>query len=201
MSTAPTITFHDYAGMVEAFRQIKDHLGLSNAALDELCNFTSGHSDKLLGPTGARGFGPLTLNAMFWALAVKVEITIDLDRAREMEAYWEGRFAPNVRHETTKISKALIKRAKPHVMRDFGRIGGQVRAHLLSPEQVKAIARKAAHARRRKLTRKQRRAIAEKAGRASQAKRRADAAALLAATQSQALLLAPCATQCRESSS
>lgn len=142
--SAPTIAFHDYAGMVDAFRSIKDHLGLSNEALDELCNFTKGHTDKLLGPTGTRGFGPLTLNAMLWALAVKVEITVDTERAAEMVPVWEKRFAPNVRQHASVVSKVLVARAKPLVLKDLTHNATMARAMGVAPEKRSEIARHAA---------------------------------------------------------
>ncbi len=145
----PVCSFTDYAGMVDALRTIKDHLQLSNATLDTLCNFTGGQTDKLLGPSGARGFTPLTLNAMLWALALRVEITIDVGRAAEMQAFWEARCAPNVRPGGPTISKVLVERAKPLVLRDFSKLGNDARKLLLPREKQVKIARKAARARAR----------------------------------------------------
>lgn len=175
MSAPPVITFHDYAGMVDAMRTIKEYLQLSNPTLDTLCNFGDGQTDKLLGPTGARGFGPKTLDAMLWALAARVDITIDLGRATQMQAHWEKRFAPNVRQSSVRISKILVERAKPLVMRDFGKAGGIKRASVLTPKHAEAIARKGGRARRRKLTKQQRSDSARNAALAGVAKRKARA--------------------------
>lgn len=168
MPEPPTCSFSDYAGMVDALRTIKDHLQLSNSVVDRLCNFADGQTDKLLGPSAVRKFGPLTFNAMLWALAVKVEITVDMERVREMQGFWESRFAPNFRPGGTTISKQLVLRAKPLVMRDFARSGGLARAN---QPASKLASRKGGKMRMRKLSRKQRIELARKAGLASAAKR------------------------------
>lgn len=180
MMTAPirdipaiSVDFTDYPSMVEAFRAVKDHIAISNSELDTLCNFGAGQVDKLLGPTSTKGFGKLTLDAMLWALCIKATFTIDMDRVREMEAHWEQRCAANTRTTPNRISRKLVKAAKPLVLKEIGQLGGAVRANLLTSKHVARIAGKGGRARRRKLNKSRRVEIARKAGLASAAKRRA----------------------------
>ncbi len=163
MPKPPVCSFNDYAGMVDALRTLKDHLQLSNSAVDRLCNFTEGQTDKLLGPSSVRKFGPLTFNAMLWALAAKVEITIDVERAREMQEFWESRFAPNFRPGGTTISKMLLKRAKPLVLKDFAKAGGQASGAMRTGSQGSEIMRKVAKSRWRKHRKTMRERLRERA--------------------------------------
>ncbi len=124
---AISVDFHDYPSMVQALRAIKDHISISNDDLDALCQFGSGHTDKLLGPTSVRGFARLSLDAMFWALAIKGTFTIDLNRAKDMQPHWEKRCAANTRIKPSRISKAIIESAKHAVLSEMSRKGWETR--------------------------------------------------------------------------
>lgn len=173
IATAPTITFSDTAGMIEAMRTIKNYLELSNSTVDTLCGFTPGHTDKLLGPTNAKRFSALSWNALIWCLASTCTITIDIERAKAMVEHWEKRDASRYRPNASVISKVILKRAEPIVLRENGRKGGFARASKHSATLVEQC-RRAGKARMRRLTRKQRSELARKAGIASAAKRRAE---------------------------
>jgi hypothetical protein len=146
--------------VIAIFRAHKERLGLSNAHVDELANFISGHTDKLIGPTGSKKFGPLTFTALNWTLAVKWVAVIDLDQAKIMEQYWEDRQRQmsHVRAEPSRVSKAIIERAKPHVLRSFSQAGVEARKKQLTGEQKTAIARKGGRARQRKRRQREREA-------------------------------------------
>lgn len=162
-----------YEDLVEAFRAIKERLGLTNAACDRLANLGEGATDKVLGPTGAKNIGPLTLNAFCWLFAVKFEMRIDLDQVKLMEQYWENSEAPRWfpgEKMNRRVSKAVLDRAKPLVLKESGRAGGLKSASLLSAQQAR---RKGGKSRAKKLTKAQRKEIARKAGIASAAKRKA----------------------------
>jgi hypothetical protein len=146
----PIATVRDYAGLVDALRGLKAHLGLSNALVDELCGWTNGHCDKLLGPSGVRAFSPKTFNDLTWVLAAKVTVTIDPERLLEMAQHWEKRCSAHTREQPNRISKRIIATAQPHVMRKLGQIGGQVTFHKMSDAERSALGRKAARARWRK---------------------------------------------------
>lgn len=140
----PVIEFTDYPGMIEAFRAIKDHVGLSNATIERLCGWTDGHADKHLGPSCIKALSPKNFGDLMWVLAVKGTFTIDLARVREIEQHWEARCAANTRSTPSRISKVVVKRAQPLILKELGRLGGMVTANMRSPEQRAESARKAA---------------------------------------------------------
>jgi hypothetical protein len=134
MLTPPAISvdFHNYPSMVEAFRAIKDHIAISNADLDALCNFGAGHVDKLIGPTSVRGFARDSLDGMLWGLCIKGTFTIDMDRVHEMQELWEKRCAANTRSKPSRISKAILERARPIVLSEVAKKGWETRRRNLS---------------------------------------------------------------------
>src|ERR1700761_5838535 len=87
--TIATVT--SYPELVEAFRSIRNRLGLSNEWCDETCEFTRGYTDKVLGPTQNKNISPLTFSMFCQIFAVKFHMEVDLDAVRKMEAVWEGR--------------------------------------------------------------------------------------------------------------
>jgi flagellar hook-associated protein 3 FlgL len=89
---------------------------------DELGNFGSGHADKILGPTGSKSFGPVSFSKLNWTLAVKWVAVVDLEHAEFMAAHWADRQrdVSNVRIEPVRVSKQIIERARPIVLKEFG---------------------------------------------------------------------------------
>jgi hypothetical protein len=148
--------------MLAVFRATKEKIGLSNRHCDELANFTEGQTDKILGPTGSKNFGPLTFTALNWMLGIKWVAVIDLEQVKVMEQYWEDRQrdASNVRPEPNRVSKKLLERAKPHVLKACGAAGGKARAAKLSARQLSEIGRKGARMRLRKKRERERAAKA-----------------------------------------
>lgn len=136
---------------VDVFRLMKERLGLTNGFMDDVGGLTPGHTDKILGPTEEKRLGYDTF-ALFTALcAIEFRVHIDMDAVKRMEAIWEKRERPLYPNAKVKrISKKLVERAKPLVMKDTGRVGGIVRSHVLTPKHRSDIARKAAKARWKK---------------------------------------------------
>jgi hypothetical protein len=108
--------------MLEIWRARKTTVGLSNRTFDELANFGAGHVDKILGPTGSKSFGPVSFSKLNWALAVKWIAVVDLEHAEFMAAHWADRQRDvcNVRIEPNRVSKQIIERARPIVLKQFG---------------------------------------------------------------------------------
>jgi hypothetical protein len=140
-------TISSYPELVEAFRTIKARLGLSNKWCDETCDFADGVTDKLLGPSQSKGIGPLSFSMFCQIFAVKFRMEIDLDAVRKMEGHWEQREEGKVAVPKTRISKELVSKAKPVVMKQTGQIGGMVTAYMRTPAQRSEAARKAAKSR------------------------------------------------------
>lgn len=144
-------TVQDYTGLIDAFRAVKDQLQLSNATIDTLCGFTLGHTDKLLGPTCVRALSPLTFNGLAWALALKIEISLDMDRVKEMTEHWEKRNAAHTRELPSRISKVIVARAKPIVLTDLSKLGNEARSRKLPGKLRSQIASKASRTRWRRV--------------------------------------------------
>src|SRR5256885_13651957 len=103
---------------VDVFRLMKERLALTNEFCDDAGGLAKGHTDKILGPTEERRLGYDTF-ALFTALtAIEFRVYVDLEAVKRMEAVWEGRKRPLYPDAKVKrISKKLIERAKPHVLR------------------------------------------------------------------------------------
>lgn len=159
---APIFEFTNYESMREAFRLAKTLRGMSNTRCDELANLSEGHTDKILGPTGRQGFSPLSFDAFCWMFAVKFVAVPDPDREQEMAPYWADRQRKGayVRNIPARVSKIIIERAKPLVLREMGRLGGLKTA---SQPSAKLRNQKAGKSRMRKLSKKERTALARMA--------------------------------------
>ena len=144
---------------VEVIRIMKEHWGLTNEFCDDVGGLTSGHTDKVLGPTESRRLGYDTFALFMELCALELVPRINMDAVKRMEAIWEKRERPLYPNAKVKrISKKLIARAKPHVFEETGRLGGMVTAHLRTPAQRSESASKAARSRWRKIRRQGRHA-------------------------------------------
>jgi hypothetical protein len=143
-------TVRNHEDLAEAFRKIKDMLGLSDAFCDEIGGLTVGHTNKCLGPTGYKNIGATPFGIFCEMFGVEFRMVINLDAVRRMEARWERRNAERIRIENRRPSKELIERSKPHVLKAAARHANAARNAMLTSEHRTSIARKAAKARWRK---------------------------------------------------
>lgn len=155
---------------VDLFRLMKERLGLTNEFIDDVGGLTKGHADKILGPSEDKRLGYDTFALLTALTAVEFRVYVDMDAVKRMEAVWEGRERPLYPNAKVKrISKKLIERAKPHVLRDHLKAANTARNAMLSCEHKSRIARKAAKARWRKPRSKARSAHCEKPARSAAA--------------------------------
>lgn len=143
-----TITCHD--DLIEAFRAIKDILGLSNTFCDDTIGITAGHTDKVLGPTRAKGLSSFMFDNFSELFAVEFEMRINLDAAKRMQSRWEGRENGRIHVDSSRVSKRMMERAKPQVLKGFAQQGVAGRLTVLTGEHRSKIARKAAKTRWRR---------------------------------------------------
>jgi hypothetical protein len=108
--------------MLEIWRTTRERIGLSNAHCDELANFTLGQTDKILGPSETKNFGPLTFTGFNWTFAIKWVAVVDADQLQIMEQYWKDRQrqVTHVRPVPNRVSKKILERAKPIVLKELG---------------------------------------------------------------------------------
>lgn len=144
----------DHDELVDLLRARKDALGLSDEFVDDSCFDTRGHCNQVLGPSRKKNLGRKSLDGLLITLGCALVLVEDPERIAFMEAQWEKRIAHKIHFPKNRVSKSAVERAKPVVYEETGRIGGMVRAHLLTPKQRSEIARKAGkasgRARRRK---------------------------------------------------
>ena len=137
------------ADLVDAFRARKEALGLSNEAIEHLIPLTAGHCDKVIGLSGTRGLSQLTIDGMLLSLGLKLLVAIDPEQVARMAPRWA-----NMGHRQTKqvrpparISKMLLSRARPYVIREAARKAASVRWRGISPELRSRLMREVSLAR------------------------------------------------------
>ena len=133
-------TIRSYDDLVEALRTIKAIHGLSNAWCDEIGGLTTGHTDKVLGPSGTKGLSRMTMDVFFQLFAVSLEMRIDIDQARKMEARWEQRESGRIHVDDNRVSKKVLQKAKPLVMQAHMKAANAARNTMLSCEHRSKIA-------------------------------------------------------------
>jgi hypothetical protein len=109
--------------LVEALRARKEALGLSNAWIEHTIQLADGHCDKVLGPARERGLSQLTIDGLLAVLAIKLIVVEDEAAAARMRPMWDGRDNRQVR-QPSRIARATLRHATPHVVRELGRRGG-----------------------------------------------------------------------------
>jgi hypothetical protein len=170
LSRAAIAVVRQHGAFADAFRTIKDILGLSDAFCDEIGGLTVGHTSKCLGPTGIRGIGPVPFDTFCALFAVEFHMVVNLDAAKVMQDKWERRNSDRVHVMKRKVSKQILERATPLVLKEIGRKGGLKSASLPTAQQARS---KGGKMRKRKLSKARRREIATKAANARYAKRAA----------------------------
>lgn len=130
--------------ITEVFRVMKDRLGLTNEFCDAVGGLTSGHTDKILGPSELKNWGPTTFDLFCEMFAIEFHVRVDMDAVKRMEAMWEARVKPRALPQPAKLSDKLLKRVTPHVAQAIGKKGAAVRNLMLSAEHRSEMARNAA---------------------------------------------------------
>lgn len=134
MTDARTLAVADCsAALVDAFRARKDDLGLSDAVMDELGGLASGHSSKIL--TQTKGFGSVTLDILLKVLCLRLVVVEDMDQLRRMESRYDRREDIRIQVNANRLASTLLKRAKPHILREMSMKG--VEARKLKTDKVK----------------------------------------------------------------
>ncbi len=133
---------------VELFRLMKSRLGLTNEFIDAAGGLTPGHCDKLLGPSLSRNFGAAIFDTFCTLFALEFHVHLDFEAMQRMRPIWEGRKRPLLPNgKGARVSKELLERARPHVLRANAKAANAARNEMLSREQRSAIARRAARVR------------------------------------------------------
>jgi hypothetical protein len=131
----------DRNGLVEALRNRKDELNLSNAFVEHQLQMSDGHCDKLLGPTQRKGMSIPVLFDMVELLGLSLVIKIDPET--RMRDRWERRDAKKV-HPPSRLSRKLMEIATTQFYQRLSKLGNDARKVKLPREARSNIARVAA---------------------------------------------------------
>lgn len=155
MTTAPgDVIMRNCAEIAAGLAQMRAHRGLSNEFCDERGGLTKGHTDKVLGPSHTKQLSEMTLDTFMEMFAVMFIMVPNPEAESRMKAKWEGRDESNVRTPLHRISKILLERAKPHVLKEFSKAGGCASASKRTGSDGTDIMRRVADARWKKRGRK-----------------------------------------------
>lgn len=160
--TIPLATIRTQDDLIEALRVAKNMRGLSNDFCDQRAGLTRGHTDKVLGPTRAKSLSPMVFDLLAEILAVEFIMVPNPEAEARMKPRWEDRDTSNVRTGEHRVSKHVIERAKPHVLREHLKKANAARNSQLSCEQRSEIARKGGRARQRNRRKNMRERLAER---------------------------------------
>ena len=152
--TDPIATIRTQDDLIEALRAAKAMRGLSNDFCDERGGLTRGHTDKVLGPT-RQVTQPDDVRHVYGIARRGVGADAGSRGRSTDKAKWEGRDMSNVRTGEHKVSRAVLERAKPHVLKDFasagGKASGAMRTGSLGSEIMRRIARRGWRKRRKSM--------------------------------------------------
>ena len=73
--------------LIQAARNRKDAIGVSNVAIDEVAGLTLGHTDKAIGPARTRGLTMITYMNIIGALGCALVLVEDPERAHILSRY------------------------------------------------------------------------------------------------------------------
>ena len=147
MSAFPLVVIRDHAELADALATLKNYRGLSNETLEELCGFTRGHIDKMLGPSREKSIGKASLKFLLLGLAGRLVLELDPDQEQLMRSRWEGRNAKQIRANAHRVSIAIVRRVTPIIFAELSRKAAIARLQKIPQHQRTKIARGAALAR------------------------------------------------------
>jgi hypothetical protein len=131
----------------EALRARFETMQISRTTIDAAAGLADGHASKLL--AGLTGFGPLTLFPVLEIAGLRLAL-VDDPAAFERASKLKKRASEQVRCRP--LGKAVMKAARPAVLRELGAKGGRASMAKLSPDQRRELAQVAARARWSKRT-------------------------------------------------
>lgn len=141
----------DYVGLMAVLRSRADELGVTRETIDEVSGMQSGYASKLLAPVPIRSLGPTSLGPMLGALGLAIVVVED----HAMLAKVQGRLSKRQRpvldaSDGMRPIKRKQRRGYWRKCPEWSRIMNARRMLILSPEQRRASARKAARTRWRR---------------------------------------------------
>jgi len=141
----------DYQQITDVFRMMREHWGLTYKFCDDVLGFADGHTEKILGPSEQKRWGPATLHALMELFGLEFRVYIDPEAVKRMEAVWDKKQPRWFKDaKVGRISKKILEAAKPVVIQQHMKNANAARNAMLSCEHRSKIARKAAKSRWKK---------------------------------------------------
>lgn len=132
-------TFTSAHELLDILRRRQAEIGLSNEALEYLAGLTAGEVNKYLGPGREKFPGLFKLICMMDALGLSGSAHVDLKKVERMTPRWRlagKRRMAAIRAENPRVSREMIRRAAPEVLRRRAQAGGIARR-----DRMTAVAR------------------------------------------------------------
>ena len=127
-----TIPIRSMAGLVEALRERRDTLDISNETIDAIAGLPERYSAKLLAPRAPRNMSYNSLGLLLGALGIGLQIVEDPEQAAKVRGRWQKRKPQGPRYKAA--SAGPSKRANIEeitgqadlfaVMQKRGKMGG-----------------------------------------------------------------------------
>lgn len=109
---------HCWEDLVDRFGDWRVARQLSLAAVDDLAGLTLGHTEKILGPSRAKGLTQMTFDLFLPTLGLQLLLVEDPDAAASIAARWERRDERAVR-QSQRVSRKLLDRARPVIIQEL----------------------------------------------------------------------------------
>lgn len=83
-----TAPIRDYSGLVQAIRDRREVLNVTNETLDGIAGLTSGYTSKLLAPTPIKNLGPMSFGSLLGALGMALIVVEDQEQIERVKTRW-----------------------------------------------------------------------------------------------------------------
>lgn len=134
--------------LLDLLAKRKAELGLSNASLDDICDWPGGVTDKYIGPSRTKPIGIFSLFMLLDALALSGTLYVDDGKESKRQKDWatQGKRKECVVRPAGRISKAMLQQVA-RVRGQWASLAAHARSARLSPERRRQIAAEGARAR------------------------------------------------------
>ena len=129
--------------MIELIKARMRACGLTCQRMDELCNFGSGYTGKVLGGAQTKGVGMVGFMAIAETLGIKAVFVVNEALTEQMREHWAAPVNDRIRaSKRARIGEKMLERVLPAVASEMGRRGQRKVFCSLSAERAEYLRRK-----------------------------------------------------------
>lgn len=107
-----------YDELCDLLDEVRAQRGLSFERIDELCGFTRGMAQKILGPSRDRLLSRLAIDTILPVLGIRLAAEDDPVAISAIQPRWEQRVQRNVRANSLRVSRRVLDRARPLIIQE-----------------------------------------------------------------------------------